>query len=248
MIDECATATNGTPSLRDARPVARASSSSQCGAKGTHLSTAERECCDPQYFAKLSACCNELESVSVIMIVFVQQTAVTSASKPGELEPCQESNTRGQVGMDSPPTQPETTVAPSLAPSLGLGRRAKLVTASVNFGLTAYATLTVAAIKMLHCVWVPGTSPEERRLFVHASVVCHFSGWQAPYVVLVVLLVAVPALLPFAAAWSRRVGGSAWDNDVRLGVRRALVDCYHPKAYWWEAALMAQRLVRPSCY
>ena len=123
-------------------------------------------------------------------------------------------------------------------------RRAKLVTASVNFGLTAYATLTVAAIKMLHCVWVPGTPLTQRRLFVRASVVCSFSGWQAPYVLLVVLLVTVPALLPFAAAWSRKPGGTAWDQDVRVGVRRALVDCYHPKAYWWEAALMAQRLVR----
>jgi hypothetical protein len=77
-------------------------------------------------------------------------------------------------------------------------RRAKLVTAAVNFGLTAYATLTVAALKMLHCVWVPGTPLEERRLFVRASVVCNYSGWQVPYILLVAILVAIPAVLPFA--------------------------------------------------
>lgn len=123
-----------------------------------------------------------------------------------------------------------------------VSRRAKLVTAAVNFGLTAYATLTVAALKMLHCVWVPGTPSEERRLFVQASVVCNYSGWQVPYILLVAILVAIPAVLPFAAAWSCRPGGSVWDTDVRLGVRRAVVDSYHQRAYWWEAALMAQRL------
>ena len=124
-----------------------------------------------------------------------------------------------------------------------VSRRAKLVTASVNFGLTAYATLTVAALKMLHCVWVPGTPLSERRLFIRGSVVCEYSGWQAPYILLVAFLVAIPATLPFAAAWSRRRGGAPWIVDVRLGVRRALVDSYHHRAYWWEAALMAQRLV-----
>jgi hypothetical protein len=116
-------------------------------------------------------------------------------------------------------------------------QRAKLVTASVNFGLTAYATLTVAALKMLHCVWVPGTPASERRLFVRGSVVCDFSGWQAPYIVLVAILVAIPVLLPLVAAWSRRPARFLWDGDVRVGVRRALVDSYHHRAYWWEAAL-----------
>ncbi len=79
-----------------------------------------------------------------------------------------------------------------------VSRRAKLVTAAVNFGLTAYATLTVTALKMLHCVWVPGTPSKERRLFVQASVVCNYSGWQVPYILLVAILVAIPAVLPFA--------------------------------------------------
>jgi hypothetical protein len=69
---------------------------------------------------------------------------------------------------------------------------------------------------------------------------------QAPYIALVCLLVAVPLVLPFAAAWSRRPGQSLWGWDARLGVRRARVDAYHPRAYWWEAVLMSQRLV--SCW
>jgi hypothetical protein len=33
-------------------------------------------------------------------------------------------------------------------------------------------------MKMLHCVWVPGTPPEERRLYIRGSVVCDYHGWQ----------------------------------------------------------------------
>jgi hypothetical protein len=43
-----------------------------------------------------------------------------------------------------------------------------------------------------------------------------------------------------------------WVRDLRLGVRRAIVEAYSDRMYWWEAALMVQRLVRyllvcPSC-
>jgi hypothetical protein len=139
-----------------------------------------------------------------------------------------------------------------------LTHRAKLVTAAVNYGLTAYATLTVAAVKMLHCVWVPGTPPSERRLFVRGSRVCDYTGWQAPYVLLVALLAAVPLMLPLVALWSRRPTRNDIESmrqlreydsphdlrdDVRLGVKRALVDPYLSKAFWWEAVLMTQRLV-----
>ncbi len=84
--------------------------------------------------------------------------------------------------------------------------RARCITAAVNFGVTAYSTVTVATINMLHCVWVPGTPPHhwQRRLFIRGSVVCDYSGWQAPHVVVLAVLVAVPFLLPLAASWSRR--------------------------------------------
>jgi hypothetical protein len=118
--------------------------------------------------------------------------------------------------------------------------RARVVTAAVNFGLTAYAALTVGAVKALHCVHAPGTLPSEQRLFIQGTLACDYGGWQAPYVVLGVVLVGTPAALPFLAAWARQ----PTDGAVRRGVRRALVDPYRDGAYWWEAVLMAQRLVR----
>jgi hypothetical protein len=118
--------------------------------------------------------------------------------------------------------------------------RARVVTAAVNFGLTAYAALTVGAVKALHCVHAPGTLPSERRLFIQGTLACDYGGWQAPYVVLGVVLVGTPTALPFLAAWARQPTGGV----VRRGVRRALVDPYRDGAYWWEAVLMAQRLVR----
>jgi hypothetical protein len=33
-------------------------------------------------------------------------------------------------------------------------------------------------------------------------------------------------------------------EDVRVGMRRALVDSYRDHAHWWEVVLLAQRLVR----
>jgi hypothetical protein len=83
-----------------------------------------------------------------------------------------------------------------------LPQRARLVTASVNFCVTAYSTVTIATIKMLHCMWVPGTSPHQRRLFIRGSTICAYSGWQLPYVLSLVVLVALPLALPLAAAWS----------------------------------------------
>lgn len=130
--------------------------------------------------------------------------------------------------------------------------RARLATAAVNYGLTAYATLTVASVKLLHCVWVPGTAPASRHLFIRGSMACDYSGWQAPYIALLAVLVAVPLALPLLAAWSRREPGLFSPNslvcaDLRVGVRRALVESYAPHAFWWEAVLMAQRLVGGSC-
>jgi hypothetical protein len=140
-----------------------------------------------------------------------------------------------------------------------LSHRAKLVTAAVNYCLTAYATLTVAAVKMLHCVWVPGTPTHQRRLFIEGDRVCNYLGWQVPYILLVALLAAVPAVLPLIAAWSRRPTRNDIESmrdlreydsphpladDIRLGVKRALVDPYVHSAFYWEAVLMTQRLVR----
>ncbi len=49
--------------------------------------------------------------------------------------------------------------------------RARLVTATVNFILAAYGSTTVAVMRMLDCVHVPGTPTAQRRLFIRGSVV-----------------------------------------------------------------------------
>jgi hypothetical protein len=38
--------------------------------------------------------------------------------------------------------------------------------------------------------------------------------------------------------------GGSWKEDIRLGVRRALVEAYVDHMFWWEASMMVQRLVR----
>ncbi len=133
-------------------------------------------------------------------------------------------------------------------------RRARLTTAAVNYFLTACSTLTVAVVKMLHCVWVPGTPQGQRHLFIRATQLCAYGAWQLPYLLLLILLIAIVLVLPWVAAWSLRsptastaiAHSSSWTlltADVRAGVRWALVESYKPTAYWWEAALLGQRLV-----
>lgn len=137
-----------------------------------------------------------------------------------------------------------------------LSHRARVVTAAANFLLTAYATLTVATIKMLHCVWVPGTPSHERRLFIRGTQVCDYTGWQLPYFLVLALLTAAPLLLPFVSIWSiqtrgaalHRAGPPTFKDDLRRGLRRALVESYNDNAPWWESVLMAQRLVLAMVY
>jgi hypothetical protein len=123
--------------------------------------------------------------------------------------------------------------------------RTRTVLATVNFGLTAYATLTVACVKALHCVSVPGTGPgSPRRLFIRGTVECHYQGWQAPIVVLGLLLCVLPLVVIYLAWWARQdtKPGSA-PSHWRAGVRRALILPYQDRTYWWEGVLMLQRLV-----
>ena len=130
-----------------------------------------------------------------------------------------------------------------------------------------YAALTVACTKLLHCVWVPGTASHRRFLFVRGTVECEYLGWQLPLVAAVAALVAIPLLLPFAARWSLAppgaraavagagcaatspgAGSVPVSQQWRLAVRLALVESYHRQWYWWESALMAQRLVLALLY
>ncbi len=136
-----------------------------------------------------------------------------------------------------------------------LSSRARCVTAAVNFALTAYAALTVTSIKLLHCVWIPGTPESERRLFVSGSTVCNLRGWQLPLLFVLAALVAMPIVL---AVWTtralRRVPHTvaavvvSTSTDVKAGLRRAVVETYNGPFFWWESVLMAQRLVRFCWY
>ena len=80
---------------------------------------------------------------------------------------------------------------------------------------------------------------------------CDFTGWQAPVVVLALVLAAAPVVTAVLAQWSsppvnkaRHDGdASPLRHDLRLGVRRALASTYRPGLRWWESVLMLQRLL-----
>ena len=97
--------------------------------------------------------------------------------------------------------------------------RSRFIAAGVNFGLTVHATLTVAVVKLLHCVAVPGDSAG-MRLLVHASVRCAYGGWQAPLLLVLVLLLLAPAAVIAGAVWAAGQGVQVADTP-RLGVSRA---------------------------
>lgn len=64
-------------------------------------------------------------------------------------------NSYGTIASPGSPGSP-----PCPPPQVAFGHRASIVAAAVNFGLTAYSSLTVATMSMLHCVWVrDGCSP-----------------------------------------------------------------------------------------
>jgi hypothetical protein len=103
-----------------------------------------------------------------------------------------------------------STDAPQAASdSMRLPRRVGYITAAANFSATAYSTGTVATLRMLHCVWVPGTPLNQHRLFLQGSVVCDYSGWQTMYIVLLTMLLALSVSLLFVTRWASRERESA---------------------------------------
>jgi hypothetical protein len=138
----------------------------------------------------------------------------------------------------------------------------RLVTAAVNFALTAYGTVTLALMRLLHCVHVPGSPGGQQRLYIAGSVVCEYGGWQLPLVVVLIVMCCAPVVLPWVALWSRdRRTVSSEDlghghtgpdgyrcRRTRVGVRRALVDAYTDGREYWESVLLAQRLVRACMF
>jgi hypothetical protein len=150
-------------------------------------------------------------------------------------------------GISLLPTTPSPAVPCMETPRGSLSKRARLMAAAVNTTLTMSSTLTVASVKLLRCVHVPGTPAGEQRLFLQADTECQFGGWQLPFLVLLAVLLSLPVLLPFFARWAERAPpspGVGWVADLRVGARRALVEVYSPSTPWWEAVLLVQRLVR----
>jgi hypothetical protein len=80
--------------------------------------------------------------------------------------------------------------------------RARLVCAAVNFSTSLYATLTLAAMKLLHCVSVPGAPAGTLWMFIDGTQRCRYLGWQAPLLVALAVLCAMPLALALVARWA----------------------------------------------
>ena len=83
-----------------------------------------------------------------------------------------------------------------------ISSRGVLVSVAVNFLLTVYTTLTVACVRLLNCVHVPGTPSSETRLFLRGTVTCDLSGWQLPYAMILAALSALPLVTGRVTAWA----------------------------------------------
>ncbi len=72
----------------------------------------------------------------------------------------------------------DTTAVDNWDDGRSMSTRARLYTAGINLGLSVYSSLTVAAVKMLHCVHIPGTPTTSSHLFIQGVVECDLGGWQ----------------------------------------------------------------------
>ncbi len=79
------------------------------------------------------------------------------------------SSSKGTVGMGR--TRARRARA---ADATSMPMRARCIAAAANFGLTAYSTLTTCAVRMLHCVEVPGSLAHPLRLFLQGSLECRY--------------------------------------------------------------------------
>lgn len=175
------------------------------------------------------------------------------------------------LGILDDGSEPATVTAPGAslnsaprfeADTSNVPLRARLVCAAVNFSVSMYATVTLAVMKLLHCVSVPGAPAGTTWLFIDATRQCSYFGWQAPLLVALALMCAMPLALAWLARWAM-TGRWRWGahteallssqsstprnpnflTDTRWGVHRALCGPYLPTLYFWESVLMAQRLV-----
>jgi hypothetical protein len=127
----------------------------------------------------------------------------------------------------------------------------RLAASGLSLMLMVYATLLFGAAKLLHCVHVPGFA--EQRLFIQGSAVCNYGEWQSPYVVVFVVLAALPFVLAALTRWSvassvMQPPGKRWAYLAKLAIRRAVVSPYTSRLYWWESVLMLHRLLLVAAF
>ena len=128
--------------------------------------------------------------------------------------------------------------------------RSRYIVVAINFILFSYAVFLSSVVMLLHCVTVPGHPNSVLFLFIEGDVKCAFGGWQAGYVVALVLLIALPLCLIGAAVWGMQATGATASvmDDLHMGLRRAVVGAYRVDCYWWESSLMLQRLALSLLY
>jgi hypothetical protein len=136
------------------------------------------------------------------------------------------------------------TPTPTLTPTL----RGRLLVAAIQYALLANSVFLIDAVKLVHCVPVPGAPPGQRNLFLEPSLVCDRAGWQAPYVVLLFVVgMVVVVLVPLAAWWAREPPVATPDfpspppTPTASGLRQALLNGSP------EAPVSPREDVRPHC-
>lgn len=116
-----------------------------------------------------------------------------------------------------------------------LSQSDRLKGALMNWFLFTYTSVLSTTLKFLSCVSVPGQP--DTYMFLNATLDCNTTAWLAPLYLVLLVLVGGSAALPWFIRYLHR-------RPQKLpGVYRILTDPYTDKCYWWEAALLAQRLL-----
>lgn len=117
--------------------------------------------------------------------------------------------------------------------------QARVFAILTSAGIMLYSAVNSAVLQMLHCVPLPGVDAGTTRLFLQASVACDYTGWQLPFIILLVCLVCVPILLGLCAQRAMSDVESPWWSGARL----ALTLPYTDRWCAWESVLMSHRLL-----
>lgn len=107
--------------------------------------------------------------------------------------------------------------------------------AVLNWFLFAFSSILSATLRLLTCVPLPG-SPHTY-LYFDGNRDCSTAVWRVPLALLLVFLVGFVVFLPLFTfrLHRRRLSAS--------GFHRVLCEHYRPEFYWFECALILQRLL-----